>query len=50
MNEKKIEINHKILGALVDVYVENNMYEMAVKIMEGKEWNTFIYTSMMKGL
>ena len=39
-----------MLGNIIDVYVENNLYEKAVKILEGKEWNTYIYTSLIKGL
>jgi pentatricopeptide repeat protein len=30
--------------------VENNLYERAVQILEGKEWNTYVYTSLIKGL
>ena len=33
-----------------DVYVENNLYKRAVQILEGKEWNTYVYTSLIKGL
>ncbi len=50
MDQKKVQINQKILANLVDVYVENNLYERAVQILEGKEWNTYVYTSLIKGL
>lgn len=50
MDQKKVQINQKILANLVDVYVQNNLYERAVQILEGKEWNTYVYTSLIKGL